>query len=58
MENIENEMSVKAKKNRKYLVSSRTNMSIFRSLEIVVHGSETQLQVGENLNYLILRFDG
>ena len=28
-------------------------MKIFRPLEVVGRGSETQLQVGENLNYLI-----
>ena len=27
-----------------------TNMSNFQPLEVVVRGSETQLQVGENLN--------
>ena len=31
-------------------------MSNFYLLEVVSHGSETQLQVGENLNYLIERF--
>ena len=33
-------------------------MKIFHSLEVVGRGSETQLQVGENLNYLIYRFKG
>ena len=33
-------------------------MSIFHLLEVVCCGSETQLQVGENLNYLIQRFEG
>ena len=28
----------------------------FRPLEVVGRGSETQLQIGKNLNYLILRF--
>ena len=30
----------------------------FHSLEVVGRGSETQLQVGENLNDLIQRFGG
>ena len=30
-------------------------MSNFQSLEVVCRGSETQLLVGENLNYLISR---
>ena len=38
----------------KYLVSNWTNMSNFHPLEVVGRGSETQLQVGENLNYLII----
>ena len=33
-------------------------MSNFHPVEAVDRGSETQLQVGENLNYLILRFKG
>ena len=33
-------------------------MSNFHPLEVVGRGSETQLQVGENLNYLILRLKG
>ena len=33
-------------------------MSSFHSLEVVDRGSETQLQVGEKLKYLILRFKG
>ena len=33
-------------------------MSIFHLFEVVGRGSETQLQMGENLNYLILRFKG
>ena len=37
----------------KYLVSNQTNMSNFDPLEVVNRGSETQLQVGQNLNYLI-----
>ena len=28
----------------------KTNMSNFHSLEVVARGSETQIQVGENLN--------
>ena len=32
-----------------------TNMSNFHPLEVVGSGSETQLRVGENSNYLILR---
>ena len=31
-------------------------MSNFHPLEVVGRGSETQLQVGENLNYLIDHF--
>ena len=31
-------------------------MSIFHSLKIVCRGSETQRQVGDNLNYLFERF--
>ena len=34
------------------LVSCRTNMSSFHPLEVVGRGSETQLQVGENLIYI------
>ena len=37
----------------KYLVSNETNMSNFHPLEVVGRGSDAQLQVGENLNYLI-----
>ena len=33
-------------------------MSNFRPLEVVGRGSETQLQVSENLNYLIKRSKG
>ena len=33
-------------------------MSNFRPLEVEGRGSETQLQVSENLNYLIRRFKG
>ena len=33
-------------------------MGYFNQLEIVGRGSETQLQVDENLNCLMLRFDG
>ena len=31
-------------------------MTDLHPLEVVARGSETQLQVGENLNYLIQRF--
>ena len=34
------------------------NIRHFLPLEVVGRVSETQLQVGENLNYLILRFKG
>ena len=34
----------------KCVVSNQTNMSNFHPLEVVGCGSETQLQVGENLN--------
>ena len=33
-------------------------MTNFHALEVVGRGSETQLQVGENSNYLIKRFKG
>ena len=33
-------------------------MSNFQSLEVVGRSSETQVQVDENLNYLIKRFKG
>ena len=33
-------------------------MSYFHPLEVVDRGSETQLQVGENLNYSIKRIKG
>ena len=33
-------------------------MNIFHQLEVVGRGWETQLQVGENLNYLIYSFEG
>ena len=32
------------------------NISDFQPLEVVGRGSETQLQMGEHLNYLIWRF--
>ena len=32
-------------------------MSKFHPFDVVDRGSETQLKVGENLNYLIQRFD-
>ena len=37
----------------KCLVSNQTSMSDFRPLEVVARGSETQRQVGENLNEII-----
>ena len=37
----------------KCLVSNETHMGNFHSLKVVGHGNETQLQVGENLYYLI-----
>ena len=37
------------------LCSELRNMCIFHQLEVVCRGSETQLQVGEHLNYLIER---
>ena len=40
-------------RNRKCLVSNYTNISNFKPLEVVGRGSETQLQVAGNLNYLI-----
>ena len=36
----------------KCLVSDLTNVSRFHPLEVVSCSSETQLQVGENLNYI------
>ena len=36
----------------KYLVSNSTNISNFHPLEVAGRGSETQLQVAENLNKL------
>ena len=43
----------------KYLVPNLANniMSNFHPLEVVGRGSGTQLQVGENLNYLIQLFN-
>ena len=38
----------------KYLSSNSTNMGNFWPLEVVGRGSETQLQVAENLNKLTL----
>ena len=35
----------------KLLISYETNMSHFQPLVVVDRGSETQLQVGENLNF-------
>ena len=35
------------------VVSNETSMGIFQPLEVVGRGSETQLPVGEKLNYLI-----
>ena len=34
----------------KHLVSNHTNMSLFHPVEVVCRDSETQLEVGENLN--------
>ena len=34
-------------------IKLKKNMDNFHPLEVVDRGSETQLQVGENLNYLI-----
>ena len=48
-------MSVKIKI-CKCLVSNSTNMINLHLLEVVGRGSETQLQVGENLNDLIYAF--
>ena len=36
-----------------FLVAHATNLGNFHLLEVVGRGSETQLQVSENLNYLI-----
>ena len=36
-----------------HFISYEINMGNCHPLEVVVRGSETQLQVGENLNYLI-----
>ena len=36
-----------------FLVSNSTNISHFKTLEVVGRGSETQLQVVEYLNYVI-----
>ena len=41
----------------KCLVSNQTNMSKFHSLEVVGRGSETQLQVNENLNKMTWRIN-
>ena len=38
---------------RRCMLSNETHMSIFYPLEVVGRGSETQLQVGANCNYLI-----
>ena len=35
------------------LVSNQTYMSTFHPLEVVDRGSETQRQVGKNLDYLV-----
>ena len=37
----------------KCLVSNQTNICNLHPLEVVCRGSETQLQVGENLNDLV-----
>ena len=42
-------------KDLKCFVSNKTNASNFNPLEVVGGGSETQLQVGENLNKLTQR---
>ena len=42
----------------KCLVPNWTNMSNFQQLEVVGRGSETQLQVAENLNKLTLQDKG
>ena len=36
----------------KYLCLNQANISIFRTLEVVGRGSETQLQVGKHFNEL------
>ena len=42
----------------KCLASDLTNVSRFHPLEVVSCSSETQLQVGENLNYITQCFKG
>ena len=44
--------------NIKCLVSISTNMSNYHPLQVVGRGSQTQLQVGENLNFIIQRLKG
>ena len=46
-------MCAYASKFAKSVVSNWTNIFNFQPFEVVDCGSETQLQVGENLNYLI-----
>ena len=41
-----------------YIFSNSKNMSNFHPLEVVGRGSETQLQVDENLNFMMQRFKG
>ena len=50
---IGNEMCAQTSKICKYLLSNWTNMSHFQPLDGVCRGSETQLKVAENLNYII-----
>ena len=40
------------------LTSILSNLNNFHSLEVVDRGSETQLQVGKNLNWIIWRLKG
>ena len=42
----------------KYFVFKLTNVCNFHTLEVVDRCSETQLQVGENFNRIILRVKG
>ena len=41
-----------------FLTAILSNLNNFHSLEVVDRVSETQLQVGENLNRIILRLKG
>ena len=38
------------------MILNQTDMGHFHPLEVVGRGGETQLQVGEDLSYLIQRF--